>query len=66
MIMAALDLYSFELLGTSHGNTRPIQIGGSNSNGAGMRYEHEDGDPSNAGLHHARVFRELVKATHVG
>ena len=28
------------------------------SNGAGMRYEAEGGDPSNAGLQHARVFLE--------
>ncbi|KAI9818040.1 MAG: hypothetical protein M1827_000664 [Pycnora praestabilis] len=31
------------------------------SNGAGMRYENEGGDPSNAGLQHARVFLETVK-----
>ncbi|KAE9367582.1 class II peroxidase [Stipitochalara longipes BDJ] len=34
------------------------------SNGAGMRYEHEGGDPANAGLQHARVFLEPVKAAH--
>lgn len=34
------------------------------SNGAGMRYESEGGDPSNAGLQHARVFLEPVKAAH--
>jgi peroxiredoxin len=32
------------------------------SNGAGMRYEAEGGDPANAGLQHARVFLEPVKA----
>lgn len=32
------------------------------SNGAGMRYESEGGDPANAGLQHARVFLEPVKA----
>lgn len=34
------------------------------SNGAGMRYEAEGGDPANAGLQHARVFLEPVKAEH--
>ncbi|KAF7936563.1 uncharacterized protein EAE97_007929 [Botrytis byssoidea] len=34
------------------------------SNGAGMRYESEGGDPANAGLQHARVFLEPVKAKH--
>ncbi|OTA83797.1 hypothetical protein M434DRAFT_400613 [Hypoxylon sp. CO27-5] len=32
------------------------------SNGAGMRYEKEGGDPANAGLQHARAFLEPVKA----
>ncbi|KAK4964274.1 cytochrome c peroxidase, partial [Elasticomyces elasticus] len=32
------------------------------SNGAGMRYESEGGDPANAGLQHARVFLEPVKS----
>ncbi|ETS86722.1 heme-binding peroxidase [Pestalotiopsis fici W106-1] len=31
------------------------------SNGAGMRYEKEGGDPANAGLAHARAFLEPVK-----
>ncbi|KAI0125534.1 peroxiredoxin [Xylariales sp. AK1849] len=31
------------------------------SNGAGMRYEEEGGDPANAGLAHARAFLEPVK-----
>lgn len=31
------------------------------SNGAGMRYEAEGGDPANAGLQHARLFLEPVK-----
>ncbi|GAM89889.1 hypothetical protein ANO11243_079290 [Dothideomycetidae sp. 11243] len=34
------------------------------SNGAGMRYESEGGDPANAGLQHARVFLEPVKEKH--
>jgi peroxiredoxin len=34
------------------------------SNGAGMRYEAEGGDPANAGLQHARVFLEAVKEKH--
>jgi len=34
------------------------------SNGAGMRYEAEGGDPANAGLQHARVFLEPVKSAH--
>lgn len=34
------------------------------SNGAGMRYEAEGGDPSNAGLQHARLFLEPVKRQH--
>lgn len=32
------------------------------SNGAGMRYEAEGGDPANAGLQNARAFLEPVKA----
>lgn len=32
------------------------------SNGAGMRYEAEGGDPANAGLQHARVFLEPIKS----
>ncbi|KAI1437097.1 peroxiredoxin [Xylaria sp. CBS 124048] len=36
------------------------QTGG--SNGAGMRYEAEGGDPANAGLQHARAFLEPIKA----
>jgi len=31
------------------------------SNGSGMRYEAEGGDPANAGLQHARAFLEPVK-----
>ncbi|ROV96055.1 hypothetical protein VPNG_09176 [Cytospora leucostoma] len=34
------------------------------SNGAGMRYEAEGGDPANAGLQHARLFLEPVKRQH--
>ncbi|CAH7668201.1 heme-binding peroxidase [Phakopsora pachyrhizi] len=34
------------------------------SDGAGMRYETEGGDPANAGLQHARVFLEPVKEAH--
>lgn len=34
------------------------------SNGAGMRYEAEGGDPANAGLQHARKFLEPVKEKH--
>lgn len=34
------------------------------SNGAGMRYEVEGGDPANAGLQHARVFLEPIKDLH--
>ncbi|KAI7530381.1 putative heme-binding, partial [Hortaea werneckii] len=34
------------------------------SNGAGMRYEAEGGDPANAGLQHARVFLEPIKQKH--
>lgn len=34
------------------------------SNGAGMRYEYEGGDPANAGLQHARVLLEPVKEAH--
>jgi len=32
------------------------------SNGAGMRYEAEGGDPANAGLQHARAFLEPINA----
>ncbi|KAI9730246.1 MAG: hypothetical protein M1834_006010 [Cirrosporium novae-zelandiae] len=34
------------------------------SNGAGMRYEAEGGDPANAGLQHARMFLEPLKTKH--
>ncbi|GAA5822506.1 hypothetical protein JCM3770_002441 [Rhodotorula araucariae] len=34
------------------------------SNGAGMRYEAEGGDPANAGLEHARRFLEPIKEKH--
>ncbi|KAI0477412.1 heme peroxidase [Xylariaceae sp. FL0804] len=34
------------------------------SNGAGMRYEEEGGDPANAGLQHARAFLEPIKHRH--
>lgn len=34
------------------------------SNGAGMRYEGEGGDPANAGLEKARAFLEPIKAKH--
>ncbi|PWY80989.1 cytochrome c peroxidase mitochondrial precursor [Aspergillus eucalypticola CBS 122712] len=34
------------------------------SNGAGMRYEAEGGDPSNAGLQYGRAFLEPVKEKH--
>ncbi|RDW65794.1 peroxidase [Aspergillus mulundensis] len=34
------------------------------SNGAGMRYEGEGGDPANAGLQHGRAFLEPVKKNH--
>ncbi|RKF53862.1 putative heme-binding peroxidase [Erysiphe neolycopersici] len=34
------------------------------SNGAGMRYEAEGGDPANAGLEQARIFLETVKEAH--
>ncbi|KAL4779700.1 putative heme-binding peroxidase [Aspergillus varians] len=34
------------------------------SNGAGMRYEAEGGDPANAGLQHGRAFLEPVKEKH--
>ncbi|KAL2821394.1 putative heme-binding peroxidase [Aspergillus cavernicola] len=34
------------------------------SNGAGMRYEAEGGDPANAGLQHGRAFLEPVKENH--
>ncbi|KAF5637072.1 heme-binding peroxidase [Fusarium sp. NRRL 25303] len=34
------------------------------SNGAGMRYEAEGGDPANAGLQNARLFLEPIKRLH--
>lgn len=34
------------------------------SNGAGMRYEYEGGDPANAGLQYARAFLEPIKKKH--
>lgn len=37
------------------------QTGTGGSNGAGMRYEKEGGDPANAGLQHARAFLEPLK-----
>ncbi|KAL1985476.1 hypothetical protein VTN96DRAFT_7919 [Rasamsonia emersonii] len=41
---------------------RETDTGG--SNGAGMRFEKEAGDPANAGLHVAREFLEPVKQRH--
>ncbi|KAK2734545.1 hypothetical protein FQN57_001650 [Myotisia sp. PD_48] len=35
------------------------------SNGSGMRYESEGGDPANAGLQYARAFLEPIKAKHL-
>ena len=37
------------------------ETGTGGSNGAGMRYETEGGDPANAGLQHARAFLEPLK-----
>ncbi|KAI0010402.1 heme peroxidase [Xylariaceae sp. FL0662B] len=42
--------------------TYDARTGTGGSNGAGMRYEAEGGDPANAGLQHARAFLEPVKA----
>jgi len=44
--------------------TYDVETDTGGSNGAGMRYEAEGGDPANAGLQHARVFLEPVKAKH--
>ena len=44
--------------------TYDIRTDTGGSNGAGMRYEIEGGDPANAGLQHARVLLEPVKAAH--
>ncbi|MCJ1441520.1 MAG: hypothetical protein MMC23_002009 [Stictis urceolatum] len=44
--------------------TYDLETDNGGSNGAGMRYEAEGGDPANAGLQHARVFLEPVKAAH--
>lgn len=44
--------------------TYDLATGTGGSDGAGMRYENEGGDPANAGLQHARVFLEPVKAKH--
>lgn len=38
--------------------------GNGGSNGAGMRWEAEGGDPANAGLQHARAFLEPIKRAH--
>ncbi|GAA5876845.1 hypothetical protein JCM8547_002406 [Rhodosporidiobolus lusitaniae] len=44
--------------------TYDLETNTGGSNGAGMRYECEGGDPSNAGLEHARLFLEPIKAQH--
>ncbi|KIV98837.1 uncharacterized protein PV09_09408 [Verruconis gallopava] len=44
--------------------TYDVETDTGGSNGAGMRYEAEGGDPANAGLQHARAFLEPVKAQH--
>lgn len=44
--------------------TYDAETGTGGSNGAGMRYEAEGGDPANAGLQNARLFLEPVKAQH--
>lgn len=41
--------------------TYDVETDTGGSNGAGMRYEAEGGDPANAGLQHARTFLEPVK-----
>ncbi|EZF30693.1 hypothetical protein H109_07148 [Trichophyton interdigitale MR816] len=44
--------------------TYDIESDTGGSNGAGMRYEAEGGDPANAGLQHGRAFLEPIKAKH--
>ncbi|KAF2860642.1 class II peroxidase [Piedraia hortae CBS 480.64] len=44
--------------------TYDVETDTGGSNGAGMRYEAEGGDPANAGLQHARVFLEPLKEKH--
>ncbi|CAN8105610.1 unnamed protein product [Discula destructiva] len=44
--------------------TYDAATGTGGSNGAGMRYEAEGGDPANAGLQNARLFLEPVKSMH--
>ena len=44
--------------------TYDAETGTGGSNGAGMRYEAEGGDPANAGLQNARLFLEPVKEQH--
>ncbi|KAI0391834.1 peroxiredoxin [Xylariaceae sp. FL0594] len=44
--------------------TYDAATGTGGSNGAGMRYEAEGGDPANAGLQHARTFLEPIKSAH--
>lgn len=60
--------YSFATIGTDNSRhssgTYDAETDTGGSNGAGMRYEAEGGDPANAGLQHARVFLEPVKSKH--
>ncbi|WKT52092.1 hypothetical protein QSH57_002606 [Fusarium oxysporum f. sp. vasinfectum] len=44
--------------------TYDVETDTGGSNGAGMRYEAEGGDPANAGLQNARLFLEPVKRLH--
>jgi cytochrome c peroxidase len=44
--------------------TYDAATGTGGSNGAGVRYEAEGGDPANAGLQHARAFLEPIKSAH--
>ncbi|TPX06850.1 uncharacterized protein E0L32_002346 [Thyridium curvatum] len=44
--------------------TYDVETDTGGSNGAGMRYEAEGGDPANAGLQNARLFLEPVKRQH--
>jgi cytochrome c peroxidase len=60
-----LNIYIYANTSQRHSSgTYDAETDTGGSNGAGMRYEAEGGDPANAGLQHARKFLEPVKEKH--
>lgn len=56
--------HSSDILHRHSAGTSDAETDAGGSNGAGMRYEAEGGDPANCGLQHTRVFLEPVREKH--